>query len=126
MPPNRISVAGFHSMKKLDKLILTSFFGPFILTLAITEFILLTQYMLKYLDDLVGKDLGFAVIIELLMYFSMNMLPVALPLAVLLSSLMTFGNLGEHMELTAIKTSGISLVRTLVPIFVVTIGIALF
>ena len=113
-------------MKKLDKLILTSFFGPFILTLAITEFILLTQYMLKYLDDLVGKDLGFAVIIELLMYFSMNMLPVALPLAVLLSSLMTFGNLGEHMELTAIKTSGISLVRTLVPIFVVTVGISVF
>jgi len=113
-------------MKKLDNLIFTPFFGPFILTLAITEFILLTQYMLKYLDDLVGKDLGFAVIIELLMYFSMNMLPVALPLAVLLSSLMTFGNLGEHMELTAIKTSGISLVRTLVPIFVVTIGISVF
>lgn len=113
-------------MKKLDKLILSSFFGPFILTLAVTEFILLTQYMLKYLDDLVGKDLGIAVIIELLMYFSMNMLPVALPLAVLLSSLMTFGNLGEHMELTAIKTSGISLVRTLVPIFVVTLGISMF
>ena len=113
-------------MKKLDKLILTSFFGPFLLTLAITEFILLTQYMLKYLDDLVGKDLGLAVIAELLMYFSMNMLPVALPLAVLLSSLMTFGNLGEHMELTAIKTSGISLVRTLVPIFAVTLLISVF
>src|SRR6478736_6195951 len=113
-------------MKKLDKLILTSFFGPFLLTLAVTEFILLTQYMLKYLDDLVGKDLGFAVVLELLMYFSMNMLPVALPLAVLLSSLMTFGNLGEHMELTAIKTSGISLIRTLVPIFVVTVGISVF
>ncbi|MBK0402862.1 LptF/LptG family permease [Adhaeribacter sp. BT258] len=113
-------------MKKLDKLILSSFFGPFFLTLAIAEFILLTQYMLKYLDDLVGKDLGFAVIVELLMYFSMNMLPVALPLAVLLSSLMTFGNLGEHMELTAIKTSGISLVRTLLPIFVFTIFISGF
>ncbi len=82
--------------------------------------------MLKYLDDLVGKDLGMAVIVQLLMYFSINMVPVALPLAVLLSSLMTFGNLGEHMELTAIKTSGISLLRTLVPIFVVTLGIALF
>ncbi|MFC5270085.1 LptF/LptG family permease [Adhaeribacter terreus] len=113
-------------MKKLDKLILSSFFGPFFLTLAIAEFILLTQYMLKYLDDLVGKDLGFAVIVELLMYFSMNMLPVALPLAVLLSSLMTFGNLGEHMELTAIKTSGISLVRALLPIFVFTILVSCF
>jgi lipopolysaccharide export system permease protein len=113
-------------MKKLDKLILSSFIGPFLLTLAVAEFILLTQYMLKYLDDLVGKDLGFAVILELLMYFSMNMLPVALPLAVLLSSLMTFGNLGEHMELTAIKTSGISLVRTLRPIFFFTFLVAIF
>jgi lipopolysaccharide export system permease protein len=113
-------------MKKLDKLILSSFIGPFLLTLAVAEFILLTQYMLKYLDDLVGKDLGFAVILELLMYFSMNMLPVALPLAVLLSSLMTFGNLGEHMELTAIKTSGISLVRTLRPIFFFTLLISIF
>lgn len=113
-------------MKKLDKLILNSFFGPFFLTLAVAEFILLTQYMLKYLDDLVGKDLGLSVIAELLMYFSMNMLPVALPLAVLLSSLMTFGNLGEHMELTAIKTSGISLVRTLLPIFVFTIFVSIF
>jgi lipopolysaccharide export system permease protein len=113
-------------MKKLDKLILKSFFGPFFLTLAVAEFILLTQYMLKYLDDLVGKDLGLAVIAELLMYFSMNMLPVALPLAVLLSSLITFGNLGEHMELTAIKTSGISLIRTLLPIFVCTIGVSVF
>src|SRR5690606_1003316 len=113
-------------MKKLDKLILSSFIGPFFLTLAVAEFILLTQYMLKYLDDLVGKDLGMAVIAELLMYFSMNMLPVALPLAVLLSSLMTFGNLGEHMELTAIKTSGISLVRTLLPIFVFAVFISLF
>lgn len=113
-------------MKKLDKLIFTSFIGPFLLTLAIAEFILLTQYMLKYLDDLVGKDLGFAVILELLMYFSMNMLPVALPLAVLLSSLMTFGNLGEHMELTAIKTSGISLVRTLRPIFIFAVLLSIF
>lgn len=108
-------------MKKLDKLILKSFLGPFILTFAVVEFILLTQYMLKYLDDLVGKDLGIEVIAQLLGYFSLNMAPVALPLAVLISSLMTFGNLGEHHELTAIKTSGISLLRILRPVFVVSI-----
>lgn len=108
-------------MKKLDKLILKSFLGPFLLTFAVVEFILLTQYMLKYLDDLVGKDLGLEVIAQLLGYFSLNMAPVALPLAVLISSLMTFGNLGEHHELTAIKTSGISLVRILRPIFVVSV-----
>lgn len=105
-------------MKKLDKLILRSFVGPFLLTFAVVEFILLTQYMLKYLDDIVGKDLGFLVIAQLLTYFSLNMTPIALPLAVLISSLMTYGNLGEHNELTAIKTSGISLIRILVPVFI--------
>ncbi len=105
-------------MKKLDKLILRSFFGPFLLTFAVVEFILLTQYMLKYLDELVGKDLGADIFGELLFYFSLNMAPVALPLAVLLSSLMTFGTMGEHHELTAIKTSGINLTRILLPVFI--------
>ncbi|ALJ00642.1 LptF/LptG family permease [Rufibacter tibetensis] len=105
-------------MKKLDKLILKSFLGPFVLTFAVVEFILLLQVILKYLDDLIGKDLGAAVISELLFYFSLNLAPMAFPLAILLSSLMTFGNLGEHHELTAIKTSGISLVRTLRPVFI--------
>ncbi|WP_162426261.1 LptF/LptG family permease [Pontibacter pudoricolor] len=115
-------------MKKLDKLIIRSFIGPFILTFAVVEFILLTQYMLKYLDELVGKDLGASVFGELLFYFSINMAPVALPLAVLLSSLMTYGTLGEHHELTAIKTSGVALPRILRPvfIFVAVLGIAAF
>ncbi|MBX0334967.1 LptF/LptG family permease [Pontibacter sp. HSC-14F20] len=115
-------------MKKLDKLILKSFAGPFLLTFAIVEFILLTQYMLKYLDELVGKDLGYDVFAELLFYFSINMAPVALPLAVLLSALMTFGTLGEHHELTAIKTSGVALPRILRPVafFVVALSIGAF
>ena len=112
-------------MKKLDKLIIRSFIGPFILTFAIVEFILLTQYMLKYLDELVGKDLGAAVFGELLFYFSLNMAPVALPLAVLLSSLMTFGTLGEHHELTAIKTSGIALPRILRPVFFIVTAVSI-
>ncbi|MCZ6520972.1 MAG: LptF/LptG family permease [Bacteroidetes bacterium] len=105
-------------MKKLDKLILSSFIGPFILTFVVVDFILLTQYMLKYFDEFVGKNLGITVFLELIMYFCINMSPKALPLAVLLSSLMTFGNLGEHFELTAIKGSGISLVRAMAPLFV--------
>ena len=104
-------------MKKLDKLIIKSVVGPFLLTFVIVVFILLTQYMLKYFDDFVGKGLGAEVFIELITYFSINMTPAALPLAVLLSSLMTFGNLGEHFELTAIKGAGISLTRTLRPLF---------
>ena len=105
-------------MKKLDKLILKSFLGPFFLTFIVVVFILLMQYMLKYFDELVGKGLTAGVYAELLFFFSINMTTMALPLAVLLSSLMTFGNLGEHFELTAIKSSGISLTRTLVPLLV--------
>jgi lipopolysaccharide export system permease protein len=104
-------------MKKLDKLILTSFAGPFIMTFLVVVFILLTQHMLKYFDDIIGKDLGWDVLSQLLFYFAIFMTPVAMPLAVLLSSLITFGNLGEHFELTAIKSSGISLIRTIQPIF---------
>ncbi len=111
-------------MKQLDRLILKSFIGPFVLTTAVSTFILLIQYMLKYFDDFVGKDLGFQVFAELIFYFSINMLPVALPLGVLLSSLMTFGNLGEHFELTAIKSSGISLLRALLPIFIFVVFLA--
>lgn len=104
-------------MKKLDILMLKSFIGPFLLTTAVSNFILLVQYLLKYFDDFVGKNLGFTVFAELLFYFSLNMLQIALPLGVLVASLMTFGNLGENFELTAIKSSGISLLRTLRPIF---------
>ena len=104
-------------MKKIDKLILTSFIGPFIMTFLVVVFILLTQHMLKYFDDIIGKDLGWEVLSQLLFYFAIFMTPVAMPLAVLLSALITFGNLGEHFELTAIKSAGISLVRTIQPIF---------
>ena len=105
-------------MKKIDKLNLASFLGPFILTFLVVVFILLNIHMLKYFDDIIGKDLGWDVIGQLLFYFAIFNTPVALPLAVLLSSLITFGNLGEHFELTAIKSLGISLLRSLLPIFV--------
>ena len=104
-------------MRKIDKLILQAFISPFILTTVVATFILVVQYMMKYFDDFVGKDLGFDVFAELIFYFSLNMLQAALPLGVLVSSLMTFGNLGEHFELTAIKSAGISLLRALRPIF---------
>ena len=113
-------------MKKIDKLILSSFLGPFILTFLVVVFILLTQHMIKYFDDIVGKDLGWDVLGTLLFYFAVFMTPIAIPLAVLLSSLITFGNLGEHFELTAIKASGISLLRTLFPIFIFVLFLTVF
>nr|HPM32912.1 LptF/LptG family permease [Chryseolinea sp.] len=105
-------------MKKIDKLVLDSFIGPFIITFLVVVFILLNIQMLKYFDDIIGKGLGWDVIGELLFYFAIFTTPTALPLAVLLSSLIAFGNLGEHFELTAIKSAGISLIRALRPIFI--------
>ncbi len=105
-------------MKKIDKLVLDSFIGPFIITFLVVVFILLNIQMLRYFDDIIGKGLGWDVIGKLLFYFAIFTTPTALPLAVLLSSLIAFGNLGEHFELTAIKSAGISLIRTLRPIFI--------
>lgn len=113
----RITTLTKAMLKKLDKLILKAFAGPFLLTFAVVEFILLTHTLLKYLDDIVGKDLGAGVLLQLLFYFSVLIVPISLPLAVLLSSLMTYGNLGEHHELTAIKASGVALTRILRPVW---------
>lgn len=106
-------------MKKIDKLIITSFLGPFILTFLVVVFILLMKQMLIYFDDIIGKGLEWGELGSLLFYLAVTLTPVALPLAVLLSSLITFGNLGEHFELTAIKSLGISLTRSLLPLFIV-------
>ncbi|MCA6073233.1 LptF/LptG family permease [Fulvivirga sedimenti] len=110
-------------MKKIDKLILSSFLGPFFLTFVVVVFILLNVQMLKYYDDFMGKGLSNGLLAQLFLYFGIVVSPTAFPLAVLLSSLMTFGNLGEHFELTAIKSAGISLVRALVPIFIFVLGL---
>ena len=105
-------------MKKLDQFILKSFIGPFFAILAITIFILVMQFLWLYIDELVGKGLEFKVILEFLMWGSCQVLPLALPLATLLSSMMTFGAMGENYELTAMKASGISLARILTPAMV--------
>jgi len=103
-------------IKKIDKLVAHSFLGLFFLTFSVVLFILLMVFMSKYFEDLVGKDLGAEVFAELFFYFSMTLVPQALPLAILLASLMAFGNMGEHNELTAVKGCGISLVRILIPV----------
>jgi lipopolysaccharide export system permease protein len=103
-------------MKKVDKLISKAFFGPFLLTYSIVLFILFTVFISKYFEDLVGKGLGWEVYARLFSYFALVLTPQSLPLAVLLSSLMSFGNLGEHYEITALKSAGISLPRLLIPV----------
>ena len=105
-------------MKKLDQFILRSFTGPFFAILAIVIFILVMQFLWLYIDELVGKGLELKVILEFLMWGSCQVLPLAMPLATLLSSMMTFGALGENYELTAMKASGVSLGRILAPVIV--------
>ena len=98
-------------MKKIDLFLVKRFLGPFVLTFFIVQFVLIMQFLWKYIDDLVGKGLDWEIIFRLFFFASAAFVPLALPLAVLLSSIMTFGSLGEHFELTAIKSSGISLLR---------------
>ena len=106
-------------MKKLDRFIIKSFVGPFIAILLVVVFILMMQFLWLYIDELVGKGLGFKVILEFLMWGSATLLPLSLPLATLLSSMMTLGTLGENNELLAIKAAGISLQRVLVPLAII-------
>lgn len=106
-------------MKLLHKFIIKSFLGPFFMTFFICVFILLMQFLWKYIDDLVGKGLDWGIVSELLMYASFGLVPLAFPLAMLLASIMTFGNLGENYELVAMKASGISLFRIMRPLLVV-------
>ncbi len=103
-------------MKKLDKFVLKSFIGPLVLTFFIVLIILLLQFLWMYVDELAGKGLNFKILAELLFQFSLSFVPTALPLAILLASLMTFGNMGEFSELTAIKSSGIPLQRIMRPL----------
>ena len=112
-------------MKKLDQFILKSFIGPFFAILMITIFILLMQFLWLYIDELVGKGLELKVILEFMMWGGCQVLPLALPLATLLSSMMTFGDLGEHYELTAMKASGISLARILAPVIAASVAISI-
>ena len=105
-------------MKKLDKFILKSFIGPFFGILAVVIFILMMQFLWLYIDELVGKGLSLQIILEFMLWGSATMLPISLPLATLLASVMTIGQMAENNELIAIKASGTSLLRVMTPIFI--------
>ncbi len=105
-------------MKKVDSFVLKSFIGPLIFTFFIVLIILLLQFLWMYVDELAGKGLEFKILAELLYHFALTFVPMALPLAILLASLMTFGNMGEFSELTALKSSGIPLQRIMRPLIV--------
>ncbi len=108
-------------MKKLHWYIIKSFLGPFFMTFFIVVFVLLMQFLWKYVDDLVGKGLDIKVLGEMLFYASFGLLPYAFPLAMLLASIMTFGSFGENYELVAMKSSGISLYRIMKPLLFIAV-----
>ena len=108
-------------MKRLDRLVIKSFLGPLVLTFSVAVFVLLMQFIWKYVDDIAGKGLSVGVILKLMLDASATFVPMALPIAVLFASIMTMGNLGEHYELVAIKSGGIPLWRTMVPMSLIVI-----
>ena len=112
-------------IKRLYLFMLRSFVPLLVMTFFICLFIVLMQFLWRYINDLVGKGLSFDVLAELFFYAALTMIPMSLPLAILLASLMTFGNLGEKFELTAMKASGVSLIRVMSPLIILIIAIAI-
>lgn len=112
-------------IKRLYTFMLQRFLPVFTMTFFISLFVVLMQFLWRTIDDLVGKGLGIDVLGELFFYAALTMVPTALPLAVLLASLMTFGNLGEKFELTAMKASGISLFKIMRPLIVLMVCISI-
>lgn len=100
-------------LKRLDKLMAKSFAGPFVVTFAIAVFVLMMQVLWLYLDDIAGKGLGFFTVIELMSYKCVGLVPLALPLALLISSVMVLGGMAEHYELSSFKSAGTSLLRVM-------------
>ncbi len=111
-------------MKRLYTYILKSFAGPFLFTLFVAVFVLLMSSIWRYVDKLAGRDLPISVILEFFTYYGITTLYMAIPLAILLSSIMTLGNFGERYELIAMKAAGISLFRILKPLIFIVISLA--
>ena len=108
-------------IKKLDIFITKQFALLFVGTFFICQFVLMMQFLWRYVDDLIGKGLTLDVLAQFFWYMGLMLMPQAFPLAILLSSLITFGNLGESSELTAIKAAGISLLQTFRPLIIIAI-----
>ncbi len=113
-------------LKQIDRLLLQSFAGPFLVAFAIALFVFLMQYLWVYIDEIIGKGAGLLLIAELIGYLSVSMMPLALPVAVLIAAVMTMGNLAEHYELSSMKSAGIPLLRVMVPLMLCGVAISAF
>lgn len=113
-------------MVRVHRLVIKAYMGPLAATFFIVLFILMMNFVWRYIDELTGKGLDFLTISELVVCATANMIPLGLPLALLLSSIMALGNLGENFELLAMKSSGMSIMRILKPLFIIVALIAVF
>ena len=114
------------SVKQIDRLLLKSFVGPFLVAFAIALFAFLMQYLWVYIDEIIGKGASLLLIAELIGYLSVSMMPMALPVAVLIASVMTMGNLAEHYELASMKSAGVPLLRIMAPLMLAGFAITAF
>lgn len=112
--------------KKIDTYLLRSFLAPFAVSFGIAMFVLVMQFLWVYIDDIIGKGLGIFEIAELIFYLSLTVVPMALPIGVLIASVMVLGNLAERYELSSFKSAGVSLLRVMRPLVVGVSGIVIF
>ena len=112
-------------MKIVNKYLCKSFLGPFFLTFFVALFVLLMQFVWKWVDELVGKGLEVTVMLKLLFFAAVSLSSMAFPLAVMLASLMTFGNMGERYEIVALKSAGVSTRKMMFPLAILTVFITI-
>lgn len=113
-------------LKKIDKLLLNSFIGPFFVAFGVALFVLIMQFLWLYIDEIAGKGVSIFILLELIGYLSISTFPMALPIAVLIASVMVFGNLSERYELSSMKSAGVSLLRVMRSLVFCAAGIAFF
>jgi len=113
-------------LKKIDRLISGSFVGPAILSYFIATFVLIMQFLWKYIDEILGKGLSILEMIELIFYYAVTLIPMAVPITILISSVMVFGDMAEKYELSSLKSAGVSLIRIMLPGVVVACIVGLF
>lgn len=117
------------SVKQLDKLVIRSFIGPYVMSFFVAEFVLVMQFLWKYIDEIIGKGFSVFVLIELIFYYAVTIIPMAVPISVLISSVMVYGDMSEKYELSSFKSAGVSLLRIMRPalyIALLTAGFSLF
>jgi lipopolysaccharide export system permease protein len=113
-------------MKRIDKFLLASFVGPFIVSFGIALFVLVMQFLWLYIDEIAGKGVSIFILLELIGYMSISTFPMALPIAVLIASVMVMGNMAERYELSSMKSAGIPLIRIMRGLIFVCAGISVF